>query len=879
MKISRQSSVKVISSLVLAFSIFSCSINQINVPTTTPNYKNKSDINSFKIKYSSDFNPKAYYLAFDDVRQAIKNKQIPDVFYHYVFTQSSEPQRLTDSNYLTIKNRIESGEWSEEAYLMANPDIISLISSGTYKSGYDHWYNYAQINEPNRITSQEYLDAKSAIDSGFNEKAYRLAWSDIDLAIKNGTLFNSYTHYNLIAKYIEPWRLTDANYLKIKSAIENGFDEKAYLLANSDVKSVVDSGYYKTGLEHYLIYGVNENRLESSSYQDAKLALLLDFDETRYRMAFPDVDIAIKSGSFTSAFHHFYTFGKYENKLLDSKYINTKSAIELGFQENAYLLANPDVKNVVISGYHKTGLEHYLIYGANEHRLESSTYQAAKLALSLDFDETRYRMAFPDVDNAIKNGSFTSAFHHFYTFGKYENRLKKDVYIDTKYPEMRVNNYTSGYQGAQSVGMDSSGNYVIVWEGSGNGDSDGIFGQKFSNNGDPIGSEFKINTYTINKQYNPKIAMNESGNFVVTWVSTLQDGSYDGIYAQRYNSLGQFVGNEFRVNDYTTNSQKSPAIAINNSGEFIITWERYNFIEPTLDSFQLEPFQPIDSYTNNKTNIYAKKYDSFGQAIDSEFLVNNNNNYPENIKDSEKVPSVGIDGGGNFVVTWINIRNEYTNPEYETNMPKLINSYTSINAKKFNSNLNPIGEKFQVNSNISTTTNYLSDVWRLGKPTIAMNSLGNFVISWNYGDLSFYGTNVYVKKYASTLQVLKDEFKVSVYDIYSRGEQQISIDNNDNFIISWFATDGFSNVFGSKLTPFAIFADGYSPPPPQGYGAYAKRFNSSGNALESEFRVKAFTTDIVINPQIAMSNINNFIVTWTNKNTSDIYSKSYFLNK
>nr|NJM01539.1 hypothetical protein [Desulfobacula sp.] len=47
-------------------------------------------------------------------------------------------------------------------------------------------------------------------------------------------------------------------------------------------------------------------------------------------------------------------------------------------------------------------------------------------------------------------------------------------------------------------------------------------------------SEFKINTYTTSVQQIPSVALDSDGDFVVTWQSYVQDGSYQGVYAKRY---------------------------------------------------------------------------------------------------------------------------------------------------------------------------------------------------------------------------------------------------------------------------------------------------------------------------------------------------------
>jgi hypothetical protein len=70
--------------------------------------------------------------------------------------------------------------------------------------------------------------------------------------------------------------------------------------------------------------------------------------------------------------------------------------------------------------------------------------------------------------------------------------------------------------------------------------------------GMPVGPEFQINTYTTSGQHRPVVASDSAGNFVVAWDSAFQDGSFYGIYAQRFDSTGTPLSAEFRVNSYTT---------------------------------------------------------------------------------------------------------------------------------------------------------------------------------------------------------------------------------------------------------------------------------------------------------------------------------------
>ena len=67
-----------------------------------------------------------------------------------------------------------------------------------------------------------------------------------------------------------------------------------------------------------------------------------------------------------------------------------------------------------------------------------------------------------------------------------------------------------------------------------------------------LGPDFVVNAYTTGDQRWQSMAADGSGAFVVAWESAGQDGNYSGIYAQRYSASGAPVGPEFRVNTFTT---------------------------------------------------------------------------------------------------------------------------------------------------------------------------------------------------------------------------------------------------------------------------------------------------------------------------------------
>ena len=140
--------------------------------------------------------------------------------------------------------------------------------------------------------------------------------------------------------------------------------------------------------------------------------------------------------------------------------------------------------------------------------------------------------------------------------------------------EFYANSYTTSKQVWPSVAMDSDGDFVIVWASFyQDGSESGIFGQRFAADGTASGGEFQANTYTSSFQNRAEVAMDSVGNFVVVWASGFQDGSYAGIFAQRFDAGGQRIGEEFNMNTFTVSAQDHPAVAVDADGDFVVAWQ------------------------------------------------------------------------------------------------------------------------------------------------------------------------------------------------------------------------------------------------------------------------------------------------------------------
>lgn len=128
--------------------------------------------------------------------------------------------------------------------------------------------------------------------------------------------------------------------------------------------------------------------------------------------------------------------------------------------------------------------------------------------------------------------------------------------------------------GAPSIAGLPDGGYVAVWHRQSSAYSNyEVWGQRMGADGNPVGGQFVINTYTTDSQGGANVVATADGGFVVTWHSNGEDGSAWGTYAQRFNASAEKIGGEFRVNEETAGNQYYPAIAARSDGGFVVAWE------------------------------------------------------------------------------------------------------------------------------------------------------------------------------------------------------------------------------------------------------------------------------------------------------------------
>lgn len=145
-----------------------------------------------------------------------------------------------------------------------------------------------------------------------------------------------------------------------------------------------------------------------------------------------------------------------------------------------------------------------------------------------------------------------------------------------------------------STAVDPLGNLVVVWlEPSVEPDAYEVNARLFDSNGAPRGDPFRVDaadTTAAAFWSAPQVAVDASGDFVVVWESEddppeFPDTEVSDIQARRFDADGLPQGDAFRVNTVTWGTQRDPAIATEDLGNFVIVWSSQisREVAPDLD--------------------------------------------------------------------------------------------------------------------------------------------------------------------------------------------------------------------------------------------------------------------------------------------------------
>ena len=200
-----------------------------------------------------------------------------------------------------------------------------------------------------------------------------------------------------------------------------------------------------------------------------------------------------------------------------------------------------------------------------------------------------------------------------------------------------------------AVAVDADGDHIVVWSATDTTPDpvaghalDRVYVQQYNIDGTPYGTAIPVTDpfdpdsadFLHDDQRYATVACDAGGDFVVTWTN-IRNGQQD-IYARQFNSAGQPLGAAFAVTATADEAFKPTYanVAMDELGAFVITWSSYGQEDG------------LGAQTGEGWGVYARRYDSSGNALSPEFHVN------VTTAGDQQNSTVAMANDGRFVIAW-----------------------------------------------------------------------------------------------------------------------------------------------------------------------------------------------------------------------------------
>lgn len=359
--------------------------------------------------------------------------------------------------------------------------------------------------------------------------------------------------------------------------------------------------------------------------------------------------------------------------------------------------------------------------------------------------------------------------------------------------EFQVNTYTTWQQVLSQTTTLANGDFVITWQSNGqDGSGGGIYAQRYSSNGTPLGSELQINTFSNQHQAEPSITALADGGFAIAWQS-LQGNTGYSVYAQYLNADGTFNGNEFLIDEGLAFDQRHIEITGLQGGGISASWTSW-------------------AQDGSGNGVYARRFDANGAPIGGEGLV------PTITIDGQEHSSIMALSNGGYLITWDGIAaNEW-----------------DIFGQFYDQNGAAVGTNFTINSHTANRQKY-SDITELND--------GGIVVVWQStlgSSLQNYG--VFAQIYNADGSVRGGEFKINTTSSVGQLAPDVVALSGGGFAVTW--TGDVQDGNGNAVMVRSFEADGTATSPEQIVNAFTTgpQENSSITALDQDRFVVSWTS-------------------------------------
>jgi len=357
--------------------------------------------------------------------------------------------------------------------------------------------------------------------------------------------------------------------------------------------------------------------------------------------------------------------------------------------------------------------------------------------------------------------------------------------------EVQVNVRTSGAQANAAAAAGAGGNAVLVWSSyyTTSGRSNDILARRLDSAGRWAGDEFRVNVTPAGNQTEPAVAVDPQGRFAIVWQGPGLD--QEDVFLRLFGPNGSAVTDELLVNLDTTGRQLYPSIAADGTGTLAVAWEsRETTAEGEKAVVLVQRFDPNGSGLGGPVTVDTELYDG-------------------------RYPEVAMDGTGRFAVTWMRDR---------TNHPIVVRLFDAAGV--------PLTDPLEVNT---------ASIASITRPSIAMNTLGCFVVAWDGHPARASEDDIYARLYDPNGVPRGEPFVVNTIRAGAQQWPQAAINDSNEFVLVWEHDTGDPTA----ATEIA-----------------ARYFDRDGAPAGEQFQLNTYTPALQRYPDVAMAGEGLFLAVW-----------------
>lgn len=160
-----------------------------------------------------------------------------------------------------------------------------------------------------------------------------------------------------------------------------------------------------------------------------------------------------------------------------------------------------------------------------------------------------------------------------------------------------------------------SGELMVAWTGINASGGQSVFARRFSAAGTPVGDPIQVDDNTAFDHRDPALTSLADGGFVVTWNADLRDGDED-VYARQFDEDGNARGAAWRVNNFTEQPQRNPAVTAAADGGFIIAWHSEPGIHPgEYGTMRAQYFDRAGNPVRDEIPVTLESYERLSRPV------------------------------------------------------------------------------------------------------------------------------------------------------------------------------------------------------------------------------------------------------------------------